>query len=537
LGRRLDSLYRSQDEINSNHRKVLGNPTHETAGDTLVITSTSIYQEYKPFRNYLRQFALIPSLEELWGYSQHIIEGRPLAAELAVGRPLATATSMSDQIYPWDLDLLAKEVVLNAQNTARRSFRNWNDLITAINHIRRLEENVAVESGQENIFYELYRITHRQFPWQTKMRPDVVIRAYKIFGQSTVDEIVVRELGMSTRQYIQVGLALLGHFMRSPGFSTRQEYAFLDISREATDAYFDRLTCPIGSLRAETARRQSYDRDWPYTWNPLESTPLVRFDPAYPDRVLCPILRHLFRRVTSGIFYDIVKSANFDNPYGNSFQKYVGDVIKSVCQPPQFRILEEHPYIVRTETFHGIDWIVSDQTGHLFIESKTKRLTLNAKTLSDDPALDKDLKVMAQAIVQTYRNIKDALEKKTWWPPDALPIYPMILTLDDWFIFTPHVESMLEAHVKRLFAKEGLSEAMLNQMQYTIASSRDFEMALQIVAQVGINETMSRKTRGEQRAWSLLPALRSEFPEQWRKINWHLFDDEWNGLKPDPPYN
>ena len=53
---------------------------------------------------------------------------------------------------------------------------------------------------------------------------------------------------------------------------------------------------------------------------------------------------------------------------------------------------------------HGVDWVLSDSKGHLFIECKTKRLTLDAKTLSDSVALDRDLDVMAKAVVQHYRN-------------------------------------------------------------------------------------------------------------------------------------
>jgi hypothetical protein len=98
---------------------------------------------------------------------------------------------------------------------------------------------------------------------------------------------------------------------------------------------------------------------------------------------------------------------------------------------------------------HGVDWVLSDSTGHLFIESKAKRLTVSAKTLSDTVALDKDLAVMASVVVQHYRNIRDAIDGKTRWAPDGLPVYSLVLTLEDWFIFSPHVETMLRKHVER----------------------------------------------------------------------------------------
>src|SRR6185437_9978247 len=170
---------------------------------------------------------------------------------------------------------------------------------------------------------------------------------------------------------------------RQPGMSIKEDYSeALGIRQEASDAFFGRISCTIEHLRTETTRHQSYDGDWLYTWNPLEATPLIQFDPKFPDRVLCPIPRYLLFRAISGIFYDLVRSSDFDNPYGNAFQAYVGDVIEKVFPTPGFTIFAEKPYRVGNRKMHGIDWVVSDGTGHVPIESKTKRLTLNAKTMS-----------------------------------------------------------------------------------------------------------------------------------------------------------
>ena len=45
----------------------------------------SFYDDYKPFRDYLGQFELIPSLIDIWSYSKHIIEGGALPGGYAVG--------------------------------------------------------------------------------------------------------------------------------------------------------------------------------------------------------------------------------------------------------------------------------------------------------------------------------------------------------------------------------------------------------------------------------------------------------------------
>jgi hypothetical protein len=198
-----------------------------------------------------------------------------------------------------------------------------------------------------------------------------------------------------------------------------------------------------------------------------------------------------------------------------------------ICPPPRFTAWAEEPYHVGRQKQHGVDWILSDNTGHLFFECKTKRLTLDAKTLADPVALQNDIATMAKAAVQHYQNIRDALKGKTEWVPDGLPVFPLVLTLEDWLIFSPQVDKALNEEVRALMAKVGVPPRFLVDMPYTIASVHEFEIAGQIVAQVGVCEVMRGKTEGERRRWSLLPFLYSEFSEEMRHVNWRLFDGEW----------
>ncbi len=174
---------------------------------------------------------------------------------------------------------------------------------------------------------------------------------------------------------------------------------------------------------------------------------------------------------------------------------------------------------------HGVDWIVSDATAHLFIETKAKRLTVNARTLSDTTALDKDLIAMAKAIAQHYRNISDATNGRTHWASDDLPIYPIILTLEDWFLFSPRIAEMLSGHVLHFLAEANIGADVLEKMPYTIASAQDFETAIQIIAQVGIEKVMGVKTEADRRMWSLSAVISDRFNDQLRNVSRQIFGD------------
>ncbi|MGB7097763.1 MAG: hypothetical protein WBD95_03225 [Xanthobacteraceae bacterium] len=479
----------------------------------------TFFDEDVPFREYMRGFDLVTSLIDVWAYSCHIIDGQPLASEYAVGLDQSKRGPLRESVHPWELDILAREIVLNSGQRPTYSLRWWNDLAAAVNFVRRLDEVAFLQSKspETDVLLELHRIAHRQFPWQIGGGANPMVRAYKVFGQKTIDAIIDREMGMTARQFLQLGMALSGHFIKKWGLSIKQDYRVLGITTESSNAFFRRITSTLEDLRTETAKRQSYNHDWLYAWNPLEATPLIAFDPAFPDRVLCPIPRYLLRRTSAGIFFDLVKAADFDNPFGNSFQNYIGEVIRAFCMTPSFNVLGEEPYYVGKKKMHGVDWVVSDKTAHLFIESKTKRLTVGAKTMADAVALDKDLSVMAEAIVQHYKNIQRALDGRTGWRPDGLPIYPMILTLEDWFFLSPRVDEMLERHLRQKLAEAEIPDSVFNDVPYTIASSHEFELAIQVVAQLDIYRVMSKKTANNQRTWPLSSFVMNEFEEQTRR--------------------
>jgi len=100
---------------------------------------------------------------------------------------------------------------------------------------------------------------------------------------------------------------------------------------------------------------------WLYTWNPLEGTPLVSIDKQYPDRVICPVPRFLARRVTNGVFYDLVEP-RVSRTLRGSFQAYIGEVIRKSCPAPRFTSFRIR-FTGRKDQKHGADWILSDDTG------------------------------------------------------------------------------------------------------------------------------------------------------------------------------
>ena len=72
-------------------------------------------------------------------------------------------------------------------------------------------------------------------------------------------------------------------------------------------------------------------------------------------------------------------------------------------------------------------------------------------------------------------------------------------------------------------------------MPYTIASAQDFEVLVQVIAQVGIQTVMAKRMETQQWNWSLGPFVRDNFPEQMKGAKGGLFVEDFKKLLPERP--
>lgn len=498
-----------------------------------------LYPAYKPFRNYMRRFAVVPSLMQLWGYFLYVSEGQRLPERLGLGVP--QSFNIRERVYPWDLEILVREIILNAGPHGSDGLHLWNKLTEGINHVRRLE-GMPYGDGPEraDVMIDLQRIAHRQFRWQSgsTKRSAQIVRALKIFGGAELDIKVQEQTGMDMTRLLQLGMAVGGRLLRRPVLQLDADYSALGIPIEVSHAFLERLALDLPTIRDCTRECQQYNDAWLYASFPLEHYPLIRVDPTRSNHVLCPVPRYLMNRVSSGVFYDIVNADGFANAYGDAFQRYIGEVIEKVLPSPRFNVLEEEPYSPTKATLkHGTDWVVSDGTGHLFIECKTKRLSLGAKNVTDEAAVAKDLAAMSQAVVQTYKNIRDAVDGLTTWRPDGQAIYPLIVTLEDWHLFSTRFTSRLYEEIREALTAADINADIVDEMPYSIASASELETLLQVVAASSIGAVFSLKTHEDYRHWGWVGFLPSKFEDQYAQATALLFPEDVQRLLGDPTHS
>jgi hypothetical protein len=415
-------------------------------------------------------------------------------------------------IPAWELMVLLREVVLNSEGSNLKSINNQADLASVINHIKSFDE-ITSNPDITNVLLQLHRIAHLQFPWQRSTNINVLLRYLKIYKNGELSEIILEKLGLLPIQIMILGLLLQRHFKSNSKLDLNSFIKGHPHSNNEIYAYLKKLTIDIDDLKFILKESQQYDERWMYTWNPLESTPLITLEKNNYNLVYCPFPDLLHKRITEGVYFDIVEnSTKFSQSFGISFQEYVGEVLEAVFSSSNYNVIPESEFKKGKKIHHGIDWILSDETANLFIECKTKRLRLDSKVELESASLIKDLDTLSDAIVQTYKNINFALNGESNWKKNENPIYPVIITLEDWFLLSPPIKVDIEGRVKDKLVKSGLPIGLIKNMPYTITSVNSFELASHSIFETGIKTFMSLKLNEEYDGWDLKEFSNQVFP-------------------------
>ena len=471
------------------------------------------------------------SLGVVRAYLQHFQFGQALPNDIEVHPKIRYARSMPERgVFEWELEILAKEIILNSPDQGETELLRWNEFSGAINKLKEFENSLGGRHKKivaPNILVELYRIAHRQFHWQVRPNAIMLARYYRLFSHPEMDALCQREMGLSAKKLYTIGLMFTGAYLDRFGLTYPFTINVPDITQEQFDAFVSRFACEITDLREAIRSHQSYDQDYAYTFNPLKAHPLLWLTLQGRRTLVAPIPTYLLRRFTEGICYDLYDSPGFSGAFGTAFQQCVGDAAQAANIVGRLKILDEQRYRVGKNDKDSVDWIISDDTGHLFVECKTKRLTVRAKmAIASTEALDEELGKMASFVVQTYKTLVDARAGHyPHWTPDGKPTHPIVVTLEDWFAFGDRILLEIDRQVRNGLAARGIDAAICDQHPYSICSVAEFEQVIQVIEQVGIAKAMAERFASDRRGWLLSLAIQDAFPAEYSNLRVDLFPD------------
>jgi hypothetical protein len=497
-----------------------------------------IFAQYKPLRNKVALLAVDDALGVLWAYCQLLqIRHFQPPKEIEIADVFLNANPRQSYMAEWDIELLAKEVVINAGLVATkgRTIRTWKTLAELINGFKCLEQNIYAQVGnQGNVLVELIRFVHRQIIWQVNPpNAKSIIRYYKIFNRTRIDDLCSGRFGLTVWQIYMCGVACMGFYLDKPALVNSFKSEIKALPPEVVEQFLSFVSLPLPALGKVLKSEQQYDERFAYAFNSLRKYPLIRMNYQGRDAIVCPLLTLLYWKFTSGLYYELIDDPRFGNEFGEGFQEYIGFVIEKAC--PNFQRLPEKEYKVGKDTKRSVDWIVADKNAALFVECKARRLSLQSKTtLTDISYLEADIENLAAAVVQVYKTLKDCL---TGVYPHYIhragdQIYPAVVTLENWRLMGSVMFDLLDRSVAQQMKKAGLSQELVTRYPYSVWAVEELEVGLQIMQSVGLKSFLNGKLANNSfSSWDWHGYMSKTYTSMY-PFN-ALFDDEYEAMFAD----
>lgn len=483
-----------------------------------------------PLRNYLRPFNGVSFLVAIHQLSVHLEWCGTLPSYLDPANPGGLRGPMELGFFLWELDTLAREVILHCEPRAGKPVTSWNEVATAINKLKKAEEESNNEIDEYNVLAELTRIAHRQFHWQQGISHHDIIRVRKIYRSPGMNEVLLDVYGLSAEEVTLGGFAALSTFMEY--FAVLPDWPEKSAEKLGFNArpVIERLTLDYDDIRKRIHEARALDSRWAYAFNPLWLHPLIRLDDG---RIVCPIPGLLARRVTEGLYFDVTGAKDVLSKHmGPAFQAYIGEVLER-ANKGRFTVIAEEKYGPRRQPKDSVDWIVADDTATLFVEVKVLKMAKAPKeVLAPAASVTTELEKLAKGIGKVYATLSDALAGQyPHWKPNGKPVHPLIVTLDNWNLFTHSIESILSGLVFAELDRRGIDRKIVEEHHYVVCSSNELEGGIQIMNEVGIHTVMDGLTSGPKVGWLFSGHLRESFSDELSRVAL-LFPDERERLWP-----
>lgn len=485
----------------------------------------------KPLRNYLRAHNCVSFLQAIWFLSNHLEFGSGLPTYLAGANPNGLKGKLDLGFFLWELDTLAREVILHCEPRAGKQVTEWGQVAKAINLLKKAEEDGSTINA-DNVMSEVTRIAHRQFHWQQGFSHRDLTRTRKIYRSAGMNDVVRTVYGLSAEQVALSGFAALATYMDHFAITNDWCENVSPMLGYNPRPVIDNLTVDLSTIQKSAREVRTLNGNWAYAFNPLWLHPLIRIEDG--ARIICPMPGLLARRMTDGLYFDIaghdvdVLSAHM----GPAYQAYIGDVLDR-SNKGRFTILPEQSYGTKKQPKDAVDYILADDTASLFVETKLLKMSRAAKEyLAPDAAVITQLGKLAKAVGQVYATLVDALAGGyPHWKPNEKPVNPILVTLDDWNLFSHTTHSDLGMLVRADLTRRGIDHSIIAAHQYVVCSAHDFEFAVQVMHQVGIRAVIEPLTEGEKVGWQFMSHLRQSFTKELMAVV-PLFPEERQSLLP-----
>jgi hypothetical protein len=409
-------------------------------------------------------------------------------------------------IFKWMLETLLNELFVTKKKARDHRRRNrkldctkFETVAVCINTLRKIEDaEDGIRLKDFDVLNLIHRIGHRQFEWQRGFFNLVQIyRAMVLFGGDLAQEHFRISNSISISDFFNCGFAFYAVCQNFPGLKTGVDLSKLNISTHIRDASLAMLAAPLSDARAAAADIRGGLGPVAYKQSVLRKTPLILFE----DTALAPLTALIFKRITSGLYYDLVGGGPpIWREIGARFENYCFDL--STAMLSSIEVTGSFKYQFN-KSFGSPDLSLrEDGMAKVIIECKAKKMSFAAK-FSTDPMTDakQGFSEIIKGVVQLWRFFSHCRRNEEIAKMHA-NVVGVVLTLDPWLEMSNHRERVLEE--ARKLASQIDSEILEQDRKHVLfCSIDDYENTLECATEQSLIESIKETEKPEFAGWSL----------------------------------
>lgn len=328
----------------------------------------------------------------------------------------------------FSIEYLASAMILSGSNNWKKeSIKNKNNMLGFFNVYQNgLTQEVSSNSGITSLLIPMY---FQQFISQAEPK-DVFTRQWYIFYQvntrlagktfDNLDEIFLREIGISMLEYTKLCFVIFATLVTSPRFNigklTGVDIKGLNdvLSEEKMSIFLNLVSADYENFRKlDSTINKNLDPKYTKTrFNTLWLKPIIKMG---KNDFLAPSITAYMTSTFKGLFWwfdtyfrkeSRVKGDDFRSYFGSMFEEYSGDVIKDIYSEENVS-----PQIIYGTNKKGglfFDWIVTTKNKTFLFEVKGYQFPLEVLQKGAPENITKEvINKIIYTIVQMYNRVKD----------------------------------------------------------------------------------------------------------------------------------
>jgi len=231
------------------------------------------------------------------------------------------------------------------------------------------------------------------------------------------------------------------------------------------------------------------------------------------------------------VYYELYKDPAFDNPYGEAFQSYIGRVSEETLKNTNATVYGEETDPAKNK--RRCDWVIDQPDSFTLVECKTKRIAIPGYAILDtDEQLQKQLDILADAVVQTYEAL--LVYEGGGYSPSVYPYdskkQPSIcvITLERWHLFGSVLAMLRDTVLRKLQAKD-IDTSVVQRVPFITIDAQEYEHLVYLAKERSITDLINEyvDTNQQYHTWeftSYMNNVARDKLEEYDYVLSYLFD-------------